>query len=403
MEPADLDAVVEHIRLDVLGLGTPSAEVPAGALEERLQVLHAVLERLRVDHLDAVAAFDTAEEWLATGATSCADWLARAAGTSRRDARRDQRLAQGLRAMPLVAAAVESGELSLGAARLLDGARRGRTAAAFAVAEAELVATARTLTVDNLAAYLRQWAAVVDPDGCEPTDGHDRNELHCSPTLDGRFRIDGNLDAEAGGIFATALSALTDELFRHEDDRSRASTPAARRRADALVEMARRAMAGDPDAARPPRPLLTLVTDLDALAQRAGRLVAVPTGGELHPETARRLACDASLVRVVMAGESEVIDVGRASRQPTAAQARAVLARDSGCGVDGCDAPPWQCEIHHLVHWADGGPTDLDNLAMLCRRHHRAVHEGRLRATRAEDGSIRLDRAPPTSELRRAG
>jgi hypothetical protein len=92
--------------------------------------------------------------------------------------------------------------------------------------------------------------------------------------------------------------------------------------------------------------------------------------------------------------------VGRTSRVVTAAQRAALLVRDGGCAVAGCDRPPAWCEAHHLVHWLHGGPTDLANLALLCRAHHRAVHEGGWRLARDPDG--RLAATPPHRRPRAA-
>jgi HNH endonuclease len=90
---------------------------------------------------------------------------------------------------------------------------------------------------------------------------------------------------------------------------------------------------------------------------------------------------------------SQPLDVGRASRVIQPAQRSALAVRDGGCIFPGCDRPLAWCDAHHLVHWLDGGPTDLANLALLCRAHHRAVHEGGWRLTRQPDS--RLTATPP--------
>jgi hypothetical protein len=126
--------------------------------------------------------------------------------------------------------------------------------------------------------------------------------------------------------------------------------------------------------------------------------------GPVSPETARRLACDASLMRVVMDGRSEPLDVGRRTAVVPPAMRRAVIVRDRHCRFPGCDRPHAWCDAHHVAHWADGGATALDNLLLLCRRHHRKVRErggfrleirdGRATFSRP-DGSLLEDRAPP--------
>ena len=110
--------------------------------------------------------------------------------------------------------------------------------------------------------------------------------------------------------------------------------------------------------------------------------------GPVAPETARRLACDAEVGRVLTRGRSEVLDLGRRTRLVSRAQRRALVRRDGGCGFPGCDRPHWWCDAHHIVPWILGGRTDLANLLLLCRRHHVLVHEGGWHLERAPDGTI---------------
>jgi hypothetical protein len=216
------------------------------------------------------------------------------------------------------------------------------------------------------------------------------------------------------------------------------------RTADALAELARRALEGG----RLPqtggvRPQLLVTVDLDSLMGRPGT-VGGDTGGAgpLDPEACRRLACDGAVTRVLVTrhptgpngltgdegstnphpshteglatrlraamtllppvlggAPSQPLDVGRASRVVQPAQRSALAVRDGGCVFPGCDRPLAWCDAHHLLHWLDGGPTDLANLALLCRAHHRAVHEGGWRLTRHPDGH--LTATPPHRAHRR--
>ena len=121
----------------------------------------------------------------------------------------------------------------------------------------------------------------------------------------------------------------------------------------------------------------TVTIDHDRLRKRldgAGDLPEIE-GVPIDPRNVRQLACDASVIPIVLGSQSEVLDVGRATRTiPTSAR-RALDLRDAGCTWPGCDAPPAWCDAHHIEHWAEGGPTTLDNLRLLCRRHHTATHE----------------------------
>jgi hypothetical protein len=112
----------------------------------------------------------------------------------------------------------------------------------------------------------------------------------------------------------------------------------------------------------------------------------------LAPETVRRIACDASVVPVVLGSAGEVLDQGRAVRLFTPAQQRRLWLRDGGCTYPGCDMPPHWADAHHLVHWADFGPSNLGNAALLCERHHTVVHQRRLAGrVVTEDGGERVE------------
>jgi hypothetical protein len=117
-----------------------------------------------------------------------------------------------------------------------------------------------------------------------------------------------------------------------------------------------------------------VTVDLEALERRAGARCELDDGRSLGPEAGRRLACDATISRLITRGGSEPLDVGRRTAVVPAALRRAVVARDRTCRFPGCDRPHGWCDAHHVVHWADGGTTCLSNLVLLCRRHHRLVH-----------------------------
>jgi hypothetical protein len=153
------------------------------------------------------------------------------------------------------------------------------------------------------------------------------------------------------------------------------------RRGQALIEVCRRATsAGD----RPPsgvKTTLMLTMSYDDLAARVGAATVVGStqGGSLiAPETVRRLACDAAVIPTVLGGRGEVLDQGRSTRLATPGQLAALWLRDAGCSFPGCTTPAHWCDAHHLIHWADGGTSDLSNLALLCGRHHSVVHRDQL-------------------------
>jgi hypothetical protein len=232
--------------------------------------------------------------------------------------------------------------------------------------------------------------------------------------------VNGLLDPEAGQMLLAALDPLARPTSA-ADPRS-----GGQRRADALTELARRTLeSGQLPQSGGVRPQLLVTVDLDSLLGPGGVGGDTDGVGPLDPETCRRLACDGAVTRVLVArhptnhhdpggdgslaallraaatrlpatlggAPTQPLEVGRTSRVVSAAQRVALVVRDGGCAVVGCERPPAWGEAHHLVHWLHGGPTDLENLALVCRAHHRAVHEGGWRLTRQPDG--RLTATPP--------
>jgi hypothetical protein len=191
--------------------------------------------------------------------------------------------------------------------------------------------------------------------------------LSVATTFGGAVSIQGVLDPEGGAQVAATLAALTPPPVAG-DQRSGGA-----RRAEALVQACRLAAATSAAAvpASPQRPHVTVTIDWDSLRTQT------PTPhGDLHPATVRRLACDAGVIPAVLAGAGEPLDLGRATRVVPAGMRRALILRDGCCRFPGCDRPATWTDAHHLRHWADGGPTALHNLLLLCRAHHGAVHEG---------------------------
>jgi hypothetical protein len=152
------------------------------------------------------------------------------------------------------------------------------------------------------------------------------------------------------------------------------------------------------------RPHITLTTDVDTFRNGKGTVCELDHTGPVPPQTAHRMACDASITRMVIAGPSEPLDVGRRTPVIPPAMRRALLVRDRHRRFLYCRRPPQWCEGHHIVHWSKGGPTALANLTLLCVRHHHVVHQsggftliledGRP-AFRRPDGSVLKEFAPP--------
>jgi hypothetical protein len=187
------------------------------------------------------------------------------------------------------------------------------------------------------------------------------------------------LDPVGGAALRTALEPLARKSGAH-DDRNREQ-----RQADALVELA---VGGRQ------RTQLQVTSSVETLL---GLLEAPAAEMEftlpISAKSVERLACECSITRVLLQ-DSVVIDVGRSKRVVSGPARRALNARDGHCRWPGCERPATLSVAHHVVHWIHGGGSELDNLILLCNRHHQMVHEGNWQLVRSEDGQILT--IPPT-------
>ncbi|WP_203834730.1 HNH endonuclease signature motif containing protein [Winogradskya humida] len=199
---------------------------------------------------------------------------------------------------------------------------------------------------------------------------HPRRGFTMSLPVNGMVRLSGALGLEDAAVVQAALHPLCEP--GPEDKR----TPA-QQRADALIEISRLALRSTElpvDGGEPPQ--LSVSVAYDPLA-RAWGVGTTDTGVRVSPETVRRLACDARILPIILGGQGQILNAGRRRRLATGALRRALHVRDRGCGFPGCDRPPRWADAHHVWHWADGGPTNLDNLVLLCVRHHKVLHDPR--------------------------
>jgi hypothetical protein len=336
-------------------------------IERAVRVLEA--ERSR-----RLAEFERRDAHANDGFLSLSAWLVARHRLAPSTATRRVRVARALQAMPQAAEACAAGELSDAAVGLMASARESHPEA-FTRCEEALLQAARTLPVAGLRSVIAYWQQAQDLAQVEQDEDErfGRRRLHASPTIGGMVRVDGDLDPEAGQMLLSALQAVMDADVRTR--RSELRSPG-QRRADALGEICRTWLdSSERPAILGERPHVVVTVDLDALEGRAGRS-ELQDWGPVTPEAARRLACDAKVSRVITDAASRPLDVGRSTKVVPPALRRAVTVRDRGCRFPGCGRPPSWCDAHHVRHWADGGRTALDNLVLLCRPHHRAIHRG---------------------------
>jgi hypothetical protein len=380
--------------------------------ELRANLIDLARARARLDAAEAatIAEFDRRGCYIADGALNAKAWLAHQTGVARAIAGARVVLARRLLRMPAMVEALAAGRVTEGHARALGRCLTPRTIEEFARDETLLVQNAEVLEADDFDIVISRWLQLNDSDGPDP--GSDRpSHLRVSPMLGGRSRLDGELDLEDSAELLAELQTIYDELWR-ADRAADATDPLktrsyAERNAAALVEMARRSSAaGDRDdepgagsathrsRPRPRRAQLIVVTDLDALAGDLAGSAALEDGTLLPQSILQRWACDSSLGRVVMSGRSIPIDVGTITYTVSDGQRRALIARDRGCIIAGCKRKARWCEAHHVVPWPRG-PTNLDNLVLLCNRHHRHIHAGIITVARDPGTGARSDNTRP--------
>jgi hypothetical protein len=339
-------------------------------------------DRLTARLSAALTAYDAAGGPEADGCVNLAQWLRHYADRARRDAHHEAATARRLRDLPVVAARFADGTLSAGqvagiVANLTDG-----TVAAFAEQEADMIPRLAALSAADTATVMRQWSLCAESllDGTEPAASS--RALYVSRSLDGRRELSGHLGPEGGAILETALGAATQDL---EGDSPR--TPA-QRRADALVDLCRWFL--DHQHIQPAgrhRPHVNLIVDLaDFEAGGHGRS---PDGTVFDPATTSHFACDSALHRVMVA-RGAILDYGTATRTVPTALWNALVVRDHACRIGGCNRPAAWCEAHHIQWVEHGGPTSMDNLILVCSRHHHLIHQRRWDVKLLPDGTVEV-------------
>ncbi|MGY1698044.1 DUF222 domain-containing protein, partial [Geodermatophilus sp. SYSU D00814] len=304
------------------------------------------------------------------GQRSMASWLRGHCRLSPAAASRLVGNGRALEHLPVLAEAHEAGWVSAAqvteAARLVTPKQRATFAAAGVdLAEVDGVLTGVAVEQDHaaLVAVVKSYENALDPDGPEP-DPTEGRSLTLSKHGDGSLSFRGHLDAVGGEKFQAALEPFVQRDRPAGDDRTRAQ-----RQGDALVQLADTSLAaGNLPVLRTVKPQVAVRVDLDDLADPSTghHAATMGFGAVISAARARWLACDGTISRVVFGPDGVPLDLGRSQRLVSRQLRRAVELRDGGCVFAGCDAPSHWADVHHLVHWIDGGETSLDNSALLC-------------------------------------
>jgi hypothetical protein len=282
--------------------------------------------------------------------------------------------------MPAVAEALREGAISMDHATVIATSVEHLPDAVSdedkAHAEQLLVKHARESDPCLVGRYASRIEAHLDPDGVLTTEDENREsqELFLRKDLHGMWRLSGRLDAENAATMHAALSLLATP--KPGEDGSRDPRPAALRRAEALMTIVRWSLDhdGQPTSGGY-RPHIGVTIGLAELEARLpGRLT---TGDPVSAEAIERMLCDADTSLTVFGHTGEVLYHGRDQRTAPPGLRKAVVARDKGCTHVGCDAPPWYCQVHHIIPWKDGGLTNIDEVTLRCGRHHHLLHADR--------------------------
>jgi hypothetical protein len=363
-------------------------------LGDEIAELSAHVEAATARLLDLIREFDAHGGWN-TGFRSCAAWLGWRVGLDLGAAREKVRVARALGTLPLLAQALARGEISYAKVRAL-------TRVATPETEEQLLGVGHSGTAAHVERIVRGWRRVDrQAEAREVAHQHASRTLHVHHDEDGTVVLRGRLAPEVGALLLRALEAARETLYQraraeqtanHPPDPSADVPTMAQQRADALALLAETALHHELDPGAPGERYQVVVhVDAPVLADpdQPGQSV-LEDGPHVPAETSQRLACDASRVVMRHDHDGRLLEVGARTRTMPPALRRALLCRDHGCRFPGCGLPFG--EGHHVRHWAQGGPTTLSNLVLLCRRHHRAVHEEGCQLDQQPDGALQFRR-----------
>ena len=332
-----------------------------------LQGLRHTIDKLELDFARFAALFAQTAEWDDAGFNTAGDWIRIHCHMNSGAVWNALTVGEQEDKLPLSVDAMKSSDI--GFAHLATMANTADKVKAFD--ESALLPVAKEHSPGKFFHKVRHFRHALDAKGYnrEQEELAETRYLRLSTAQDGCLLIDGVLDPVKGAEVRNALEPLAQPSGEY-DDRTRGQ-----RLADAFHE---RVTHGQ-------RLTLQVTATVETLKAMAGA-----AGGEmefsipLSKDTVQRVACDCNVTRVLLGQESLAMDVGRSKRLVDGALRKALAVRDKHCQWPQCERPASWCDGHHLVHWVDGGETNLDNCVLLCKRHHRMVHEGGWKLIRAE-------------------
>jgi hypothetical protein len=354
------------------------------AKSERLQELLEVRERLDAEILRATGDWDRDRAWEIDGALSPRAWLAHCTPVSEADAGRLVKNARLVDSHDEIAAALADGDITTPHVESIGRVMSSARLPLLDKHAETIVEQAKNLPIGDFTTVMRRWASLADDHLAK--DHHEekweRRHLYTSVGLDGWLQGDFFLDPIAG---AALIGALDHEAPPDPVDSPDGPRTLSQRRADALVDIVNRHINGGVPGGNPPN--VVAVADIGELLGLSPHLAAgrreIEGIGPVTRTVLDQMCCDSRFTRFIMAGKSEVLDMGRSARVATPAQRRVLAVRDRHCRFPSCVRKPQWCDAHHIAGWVESlGETNIDNLILLCRRHHTLVHNSRWAITR---------------------
>jgi len=329
-------------------------------------------DRSEANHAEALNRFEKSGAWAADGSLSIVPWLRTHGKLSGGAAMERVTIARQLGQLPETEKAFQRGELGYQHVAIMTRTAEHVGTAAVQKAESTLLEAAQTHDPGQFVSIAKEFEHRSDAEAAlrETNKAFSRRYLRLSEPKDGLVRLDGLFDAEGGATLKTALNAVMPQPNKGDD-----RTPE-QRRADGMIDLAKKALSGGKlGITGGQRPHLVITASVEALAAMPGAAPARMEGvGPIPLETAQRPGCDATVSWLVGKAELES-ETSHAHRQIPPSTRRALVARDRDCVFRGCHRPASWCDGHHLQWWSRGGETKLDNLALVCGRHHRMLHE----------------------------